>query len=214
MGSFASLAFGALGNKSSSFWSVLSTPKMRRGKSMDVLNKNSPTESVAAPHSKHNTKKRLFGFLGTSADYIRGKVKDDHHLSIDSDPGISSNFLRNNVNGPVGKRLTRGETIDDTMSIDSVEDNHINLGVAEDFAKQDTLDSSVNDDSGSGTPVDWIAMQRTHSDCLPSHDLKDLNVRKTSSAGAMDTLTVDYAPNDIKATADVPEGSVKHKNKK
>lgn len=181
---------------------------------MDVLNKNSPSEPVAVPHTKHNAKKRIFGFLGSSADYIRGKIKDDHHLSIDSDPGISSNYLRNNINGPMGKRLTRGETIDDTMSIDSVEDNHINLGVIEDFAKQDTLDSSVNDDSGSGTPVDWIAMQRTHSDCLASREPIETGVRLTSSAGAMDTLTVDYAPNDRIVPADISEINGKHKKKK
>jgi len=210
MGSFASLAFGALSNKSSSFWSVLGTPKMRRGKSMDVINKDSTTD-VMTQNSKQNTKKRLFGFLGTSADYIRGKIRDDHHLSIDSDPGMSNNYVRNHCNGP--KRLTRGETID-TMSLDSIDDNHDILGVVDEYSKQDTIDSSVYEDSGSGTPVELVTMHRAHSDCLTSqHPSRDSQDRMTSSVGAMNTLTVDYAPNDRTFNVDINKANNHSKDK-
>ena len=210
MGSFASLAFGALSNKSSSFWSVLGTPKMRRGKSMDVINKDSTTD-VMTQNSKQNTKKRLFGFLGTSADYIRGKIRDDHHLSIDSDPGMSNNYVRNHCNGP--KRLTRGETID-TMSLDSIDDNHDILGVVDEYSKQDTIDSSVYEDSGSGTPVELVTMHRAHSDCLTSqHPSRESQDRMTSSVGAMNTLTVDYAPNDRTFNVDINKANNHSKDK-
>ena len=210
MGSFASLAFGALSNKSSSFWSVLGTPKMRRGKSMDVINKDNTTD-VMTQNSKQNTKKRLFGFLGTSADYIRGKIRDDHHLSIDSDPGMSNNYVRNHCNGP--KRLTRGETID-TMSLDSIDDNHDILGVVDEYSKQDTIDSSVYEDSGSGTPVELVTMHRAHSDCLTSqHPSRDSQDRMTSSVGAMNTLTVDYAPNDRTFNVDINKANNHSKDK-
>jgi len=177
---------------------------------MDVINKDSTTD-VMTQNSKQNTKKRLFGFLGTSADYIRGKIRDDHHLSIDSDPGMSNNYVRNHCNGP--KRLTRGETID-TMSLDSIDDNHDILGVVDEYSKQDTIDSSVYEDSGSGTPVELVTMHRAHSDCLTSqHPSRDSQDRMTSSVGAMNTLTVDYAPNDRTFNVDINKANNHSKDK-
>lgn len=201
MGSFASLAFGAFGNKSTSFWSVLGTPKMRRGKSMEVVNKVNHVDPVVHTAKRHS-KTKLFGFLGSSADYIRGKIRNGHHLSIDSDPGISANFSKCHVNGHIGKRLVRGETID-TMSTESIEDVTEHHCLTDDFSKQDTMDSSVCDDSGSFPPhTDVIAMQRTHSDCVTTRPplehserlREERRERRASSVGAMDSLTVNYQP--------------------
>lgn len=202
MGSFASLAFGAFGNKSSSFWSVLGTPKMRRGKSMELVNKVNHVDPVL-PNTKRHSKGKIFGFLGTSADYIRGKIKNGHHLSLDSDPGMSANFVKSNINGHIGKRLVRGETID-TLSTDSIDDAHEHICVTDDLSKQETMDSSGCGDSGSVSPVaDDKAMQRAQSDCVTtrpplthSQRLRDQSrERRASSVGAMDSLTVDYHPN-------------------
>lgn len=194
MGSFASLAFGAFGNKSTSFWSVLGTPKMRRGKSMDLAENKVNMVDAPFANSKRHSKSKILTFLGSSADYIRGKIRNGHHLSIDSDPGIAATFLKQNAsihqNGHVGKRLVRGETID-TLSTDSMDGINENskCQTAEDYSKQETVDSSVCDcgETNSLSPnTESISMQRTQSDTSPMRPILCRSDRINETADSID----------------------------
>ncbi|KAL4224773.1 Voltage-gated hydrogen channel 1 [Mactra antiquata] len=194
MGSFASLAFGAFGNKSTSFWSVLGTPKMRRGKSMDLAetNKVNMMDTSFTHHKNHKSK--FLNFLGSSADYLKGKIRNGHHLSLDSDPGIASNFLKQNAihqNGHIGKRLVRGETIDtlSTDSMDGINDHSKEHTADEDISKQETVDSSMYEggDTGSQSPnTESSSMQRTQSDSTPTRPTLCRSDRINEQAGSLD----------------------------
>lgn len=180
MGSFASLAFGAFGNKSASFWSVLGTPKMRRGKSMDIVDNkiNSIDTQYPTTNNTRQSKGRILSFLGSSAEFFSRKVRNDHHMSLESDPGYAATYVKHNAaihqNGHIGKRLVRGGTID-TLSSDSIDDfNDKTCGeTAEDYSKQETIDSSVYDGEETSSVSHNAAqgsdsMQRTQSDNTPS----------------------------------------------
>jgi len=211
MGSFASLAFGAFGNKTASFWSVLGTPKMRRGKSMETVAQNRINiEDTGVNQQKRHSKGKLLGFLGSSADYIRGKMRSGHNRSIDSDPGFQK--AGPPLNGHICKRLVRGETID-TLSTDSIDDITDRQCSTDEYHKQETLDSSVfeGEESMSTSPIkEQVSMQmmRTQSDIVTARPplchasrLRDTmdagdNIHGTpsrrASIGAMDSLTVNY----------------------
>lgn len=140
MGSFASLALGF--GKSSSFWSVLGTPNLRRGKSMECVDHKVISPDVPKRHSKG----RILSFLGSSTEFFRGKIKKSHQTSLDSDPGIAAAYLRYNAtvqqNGHIGKRLVRGETID-TASTDTSLDGDKKFHSEDEFSRHNTFDSSV-----------------------------------------------------------------------
>ncbi|KAH3888648.1 hypothetical protein DPMN_012688 [Dreissena polymorpha] len=210
MGSFASLAFGAFGNKSGSFWSVLGTPKMRRGKSEDILagNKIVHSSDTTVQSEKRHSKGKLLGFLGSSADYLRGKInRNGHHTSLDSD-SIQTHFKSSipmQQNGHIGKRLVRGETIDtlSTESNDDITDRNCNV---DDLSKQETVESSVAeaDFSNAASPKnDLVFMHRAHSDSVGTRpplqhgsrlldSLDSMDIQRRASFGAMDSLTVHY----------------------
>ena len=147
MGSFASLALGF--GKSSSFWSVLGTPNLRRGKSMECVdNKIISPDGPLAP--KRHSKGRILSFLGSSTEFFRGKLRKGHQTSLDSDPGIAAACLRYGTtiqqNGHAGKRLVRGETIDTAStdtSLDGIGDKKYQSEDTYDFSRHNTLDSSV-----------------------------------------------------------------------
>lgn len=197
MGSFASLAFGAFGNKSSSFWSVLGTPKMRRGKSMDIVdNKIGSIDTQYPPNTKCHSKGRILSFLGSSAEFFSRKIKNDHHTSLDSDPGYAATYVKHNAaihqNGHIGKRLVRGGTID-TLSSDSMDDfNDKTCGdTAEDYSKQETMDSSVCDGEETSSVSHTDAhgsgsMQRTQSDITPSRPQLCRGDRIVEETGVLD----------------------------
>ncbi|XP_045176222.2 uncharacterized protein LOC123536823 [Mercenaria mercenaria] len=196
MGSFASLAFGAFGNKSTSFWSVLGTPKMRRGKSMDLVD-NKVNSVDYQTNTKRHSKGKILSFLGSSAEFFSKKRKNGHHTSLDSDPGIASSFLKHNAaihqNGHIGKRLVRGETID-TLSTDSMDGlNDKTAGeTAEDYSKQGTVDSSVfGEETGSvshidATDIELASMQRTQSDVTPCRPFLCRGDRVKEETGSLD----------------------------
>ncbi|WAR03872.1 HVCN1-like protein [Mya arenaria] len=222
MGSFASLAFGAFGNKSTSFWSVLDTPKMRRGKSMEVVAQNRINNSETnVQNQKRHSKAKILGFLGSSADYLRGKIRNGHHLSLDSDPGPLKANTSLHQNGHIGKRLVRGETID-TVSTESNDDLTERQCSTDDYPKQSTIESSVF--GGSLSPsliVNEGSMQmfRTQSDsatarpplchssclqetsCSIEHPVEQQPKRR-ASVGAMDSLTVTYRADYCRSSSD------------
>jgi hypothetical protein len=198
MGSFASLAFGAFGNKSSSFWSVLGTPKLRRGKSMDLVdNKVSSVDCRYQTNDKRHSKGKILSFLGSSADFFSKKRKNGHHISVDSDPGIAVNYLKHNAavhqNGHIGKRLVRGETID-TLSTDSIDclNDKPHCENVDDYSKEETADSSLFGEetysvSHNETYDDESAsMQRTQSDITPCRPFLCRSDRIREETGSLD----------------------------
>ena len=156
MGSFASLAMGF--GKSSSFWSVLGTPNLRRGKSMECVDhKVISPDGPLAPHvPKRHSRGRLLTFLGSSTEFFRGKLRKGNHTSLDSDPGITAAYLRYNAtvqqNGHIGKRLVRGETID-TASTDESLDCDKAYHSEDDFSRHNTFDSSAFGEGSNDSPA-------------------------------------------------------------
>ncbi|KAL3842307.1 hypothetical protein ACJMK2_020337, partial [Sinanodonta woodiana] len=167
MGSFASLAFGgALGpSKSSSFWSVLGTPRLRRGKSMDILeNKKVKPEGKTEQH-----KGRILSFLGSSTDFFKGKSKNGKQLSLDCDPAFGLAMFKNS-NGNNNRKLQRTETID-TVSTDTSNEGHGDpvkrmCNGNNGMSRQDTNDSSVfeEDRNGSVRLETRLTIERTRSE--------------------------------------------------
>ena len=199
MGSFASLALGF--GKSSSFWSVLGTPNLRRGKSMECVdNKVISPDGPLAP--KRHSKGRLLSFLGSSTEFFRGKIRRGHQTSLDSDPGIAAACLRYSTtvqqNGHAGKRLVRGETIDTASTDTSLDGIGDKLCQSEDtceFSRHNTIDSSVfGEGSNSSQHSDSkLALGRSTSE----HDeslMEEGNYRKLEASPIIrrpNTLSVD-----------------------
>lgn len=165
---------------------------------MDLVdNKVNSTDIHFQNNTKRHSKGKILTFLGSSAEFFSRKLKNGHHMSLDSDPGITATYLKHNAaihqNGHIGKRLVRGETID-TLSTDSMDGlNDKTCGeTAEDYSKQETVDSSVyGEENSSVSHIDArehesASMQRTQSDVTPSRPFLCRSDRIKEETGSLD----------------------------
>ena len=201
MGSFASLALGF--GKSSSFWSVLGTPNLRRGKSMECVDNKIVQDGPLSP--KRHSKGRILSFLGSSTEFFRGKIRKGHQTSLDSDPGIAAAYLRYSANiqqnGHAGKRLVRGETIDTVStdtSLDGTGDKKYHSEDDCDFSRHNTMDSSVfgdlSNDSQASPDLKLKGEQSTSDQECAVVEEQQTNYRKLEASPIIrrpNTLSVD-----------------------
>lgn len=124
MGSFASLALGALGghkSNGSSFWNLLATPKLRRGKSEEW-------EGKTGVQTKEDTRSlrytdRVWTVAGTSDLHKKNKKARSlsHQSTVDSDPGTPT-IIKGRLKA-IKRFLRRQDPIDNASfsSIDTAE---------------------------------------------------------------------------------------------
>lgn len=124
MGSFASLALGALGahkTNGSSFWNLLATPKLRRGKSEEW-------EAKTGVQMKDDTRSlrytdRVWTVAGTSDLHKKNKKARSlsHQSTVDSDPGTPT-IIKGRLKA-IKRFLRRQDPVDNASfsSIDTVE---------------------------------------------------------------------------------------------
>ncbi|XP_062595767.1 uncharacterized protein LOC134257137 [Saccostrea cucullata] len=124
MGSFASLALGALGghkSNGSSFWNLLATPKLRRGKSEEWEGKTGVQVKEDTRSLRYTD--RVWTVAGTSDLHKKNKKARSlsHQSTVDSDPGTPT-IIKGRLKA-IKRFLRRQDPVDNASfsSMDTVE---------------------------------------------------------------------------------------------